>query len=94
MQHTILTTEKKVIALVEYLTSEEAGQELGKSFAWPVGLILAGRKSTAKTWDMGNARFEKEKGRNADVFSNGFGNEHLHLHANGKIHAHERNKSE
>jgi len=29
-----------VIALVEYLTSEEAGQPLGKSFAWPVGQIV------------------------------------------------------
>jgi len=28
------------IALVEYLTSEEAGQPLGKSFAWPVGKIV------------------------------------------------------
>jgi len=35
------------IALVEYLTSEEAGQPLGSSFAWPVGLIVnkhAGKK--------------------------------------------------
>ncbi|KAF7898583.1 hypothetical protein EAF00_005029 [Botryotinia globosa] len=80
------------IALVEYLTAEEAGQELGKSFAWPVGLILAGRRKAAKNWDMGNGRGEGDKGRNGDVFSNGFGNGHLH--ANGKIHAHERNKSE
>ena len=35
------------IALVEYLTSEEAGQPLGKRFAWPVNSIVngsAGRK--------------------------------------------------
>jgi len=31
-----------VIALVEYLTSEEAGQPLGSRFAWPVGLIVNG----------------------------------------------------
>lgn len=40
---------KPVIALVEYLTSEEAGQPLGKSFAWPVGKIVncsAGAKKT------------------------------------------------
>ncbi|TGO57522.1 hypothetical protein BOTNAR_0199g00130 [Botryotinia narcissicola] len=88
----ILTGIGAYISLVEYLTSEEAGQELGKSFAWPVGLILAGRNKAAKNWDMGNGRGEEEKGRNGDVFSNGFGNGHLH--ANGKIHAHERNKSE
>lgn len=57
-----------------------------------MGLILAGRRKAAKNWDVGNARVEEEKGRNGDVFSNGFGNGHLH--ANGKIHAHERNKSE
>ena len=28
------------IALVEYLTSEDAGEPLGKSFAWPVGAIV------------------------------------------------------
>jgi len=35
------------IALVEYLTSEEAGQALGSRFAWPVGYIITG-KSAAK----------------------------------------------
>ncbi|KAI9641847.1 hypothetical protein NHQ30_009714 [Ciborinia camelliae] len=45
------------IALVEYLTSEEAGQALGPSFAWPVGLILAGTKSDAS--DYGNANGKK-----------------------------------
>jgi dihydroceramidase len=37
------------IALVEYLTSDEAGQPLGGRFAWPVGLIVdcgAGMKDT------------------------------------------------
>lgn len=29
------------IALVEYLTSEEAGRPLGKGFAWPVGRIVS-----------------------------------------------------
>ncbi|KAM0129413.1 hypothetical protein ACHAPC_000825 [Botrytis cinerea] len=80
------------IALVEYLTSEEAGQELGKSFAWPVGLILASRKSATKDWRIGNGRGEEEKGKSGDLLSNGFGNGYLH--ANGKISAHERNKSE
>jgi len=28
------------IALVEYLTSEEAGEPLGRSFAWPVGMLV------------------------------------------------------
>jgi len=28
------------IALVEYLTSEEAGEPLGKGFAWPVGMLV------------------------------------------------------
>jgi dihydroceramidase len=31
---------KIVIALVEYLTSDEAGQPLGNRFAWPVGMIV------------------------------------------------------
>jgi dihydroceramidase len=41
-----------VIALVEYLTSEEAGEPLGKSFAWPVGQIVnchAGVKTNGDT---------------------------------------------
>ena len=38
---------KTVIALVEYLTSEEAGQSLSSRFAWPVGYIITG-KSAAK----------------------------------------------
>lgn len=83
-------TERTVIALVEYLTSEEAGQELGKSFAWPVGLILAGRKNAAGDWRNGNS--EEEKGRNGAVFSNGYGN--AYTDGNGKINAHERKKSE
>lgn len=29
-----------VIALVEYLTSDEAGQALGNRFAWPVGKVI------------------------------------------------------
>ena len=36
-----------VIALVEYLTSEEAGQPLGSRFAWPVGYIITGHGSTS-----------------------------------------------
>lgn len=31
------------IALVEYLTSEEAGQEIGPSFAFPVGILIEGK---------------------------------------------------
>ena len=79
--------EKIVIALVEYLTSEEAGQELGKSFAWPVGLILnrpaadsvpvvAGKEKVKKN---GNVKVnvkkgKKEKGKEGQVNGNGNGN--------------------
>lgn len=41
-----LLIQYTVIALVEYLTSEEAGQPLGSRFAWPVGYIITGRGST------------------------------------------------
>ncbi|PQE32858.1 alkaline phytoceramidase protein [Rutstroemia sp. NJR-2017a WRK4] len=43
------------IALVEYLTSEEAGQQLGPHFAWPVGVILDG-------WGGGKTRGGKMNG--------------------------------
>ncbi|PVH85176.1 alkaline phytoceramidase [Cadophora sp. DSE1049] len=36
------------IALVEYLTSEEAGQPLGGRFAWPVNLIIDGKAGDTK----------------------------------------------
>lgn len=37
-----LITSAQVIALVEYLTSDEAGLPLKGRFAWPVGLIVTG----------------------------------------------------
>ncbi|PQE07274.1 alkaline phytoceramidase protein [Rutstroemia sp. NJR-2017a BVV2] len=49
------------IALVEYLTSEEAGQKLGPHFAWPVGVILNG-------WGGGKSGTGKE-----GVQANGYG---------------------
>ncbi|CAG8983185.1 hypothetical protein HYALB_00004012 [Hymenoscyphus albidus] len=48
------------IALVEYLTSEEAGQPLGTRFAWPVGSIIAGRGSETK--ENGNESLEHVNG--------------------------------
>ncbi|ESZ98467.1 hypothetical protein SBOR_1129 [Sclerotinia borealis F-4128] len=53
------------IALVEYLTSEEAGQALGSSFAWPVGLILVP--------DFGNG-VAKKRGSDGCGAVNGNGN--------------------
>jgi hypothetical protein len=38
---TLVVNWVPVIALVEYLTSEEAGQPLGSRFAWPVGYMVA-----------------------------------------------------
>ncbi|KAH8820801.1 ceramidase [Xylogone sp. PMI_703] len=37
-----------LIAVVEYVTSEDAGKPLGSSFAWPVGLIIEGSDLDAK----------------------------------------------
>jgi hypothetical protein len=42
----VLLTRCVVIALVEYLTSEEVGQPLGSRFAWPLGYILNTRGKT------------------------------------------------
>jgi hypothetical protein len=46
---TLIANRTIVIALVEYLTSEEAGQPLGKSFAWPVGKIVNCSAGAEKT---------------------------------------------
>ncbi|CAG8949846.1 hypothetical protein HYFRA_00004173 [Hymenoscyphus fraxineus] len=54
-----------VIALVEYLTSEEAGQPLGTRFAWPVGYIITGRGSETK--DSGNESLEHVNGSDNSI---------------------------
>jgi len=75
------------IALVEYLTSEEAGQPLGRSFAWPVGLIIdgtAGTKSANGSAKMnGNANGKIPNGNGKVAYGNGFANGNGH--ANGKV---------
>jgi len=60
---TRITNNITVIALVEYLTSEEAGQPLGKSFAWPVGRIVNCSAGTK----------EKMNGSNGHAMENGNG---------------------
>jgi len=44
------------IALVEYLTSEEAGQPLGGRFAWPVNLIVDGQAGKKAPLTNGNGK--------------------------------------
>ena len=57
------------MALVEYLTSEEAGEPLGDNLAWPLCKIV---DSSA------------EKAEEFDADSNGYTNGHANRHANGK----------
>jgi dihydroceramidase len=62
---------------VEYLTSEEAGQPLGKNFAWPVGKLVncsAGASPVIDGVTVNGA--VKENG-------NGHINGHTNGHANG-----------
>lgn len=83
-------TPPKVIALVEYLTSEEAGQALGSSFAWPVGLILGGRDGTK----LGNVDEKDRNGQENGLAKtgrsevkrdkNGMGYENGYAHVNGE----------
>ena len=61
------------IALVEYLTSEEAGEPLGKSFAWPVGAVVncsAGTTTTATT----NGEAKANGHGHGKINGNGIGN--------------------
>ncbi|TVY29219.1 Alkaline ceramidase [Lachnellula hyalina] len=62
------------IALVEYLTSEEAGQSLSARFAWPVGYIITGKSGSGARGD-GNAN------GNAKANGNGKGNGATNGHA-------------
>lgn len=69
--------------MVEYLTSEDAGKELGNSFAWPVGLILGGGSE--------NGCVKKEVdgvGVNGHVYANGTAN--VNAKTNGKLGADEK----
>jgi dihydroceramidase len=70
-----------VIALVEYLTSEEAGQPLGSRFAWPVGHLIAscGKSSSSKINQKHagintNKAFEKVKGSSSVKHASGSNN--------------------
>lgn len=46
---TLNTNRRAVIALVEYLTSEEAGEPLGRGLAWPATWIVNGSVGLEKT---------------------------------------------
>ena len=70
------------IALVEYLTSEEAGQPLGKNFAWPVGKLVNCSAGTKQGIDGAATNAVKENGY-ANGHLNGFANGHTNGHANG-----------
>jgi hypothetical protein len=64
---------KTVIALVEYLTSDEAGQALGNRFAWPVGMIVkANVEKKTKTMN-----------GNSNGHANGYANGHAKMNGNG-----------
>ncbi|EPE27582.1 hypothetical protein GLAREA_04373 [Glarea lozoyensis ATCC 20868] len=69
------------IALVEYLTSEEAGQPLGSRFAWPVGYLISssGKSSSSKINHKHagintNKAFEKVKGSSSVKHASGSNN--------------------
>ncbi|KAG0652352.1 Alkaline ceramidase YDC1 [Hyphodiscus hymeniophilus] len=72
------------IALVEYLTSEEAGQPLGNNFAWPVAKIVncsAGSKPATNGAAVNNAVKEHGNGHVVNGHLNGCANG---VKANGK----------
>lgn len=50
------------IALVEYLTSEEAGQPLGNRFAWPIGYIVKGSAGTKTSGTAINGKVTESNG--------------------------------
>lgn len=59
------TNEILVIALVEYLTSEDVGQPLGRGLAWPARWLVDGsvlQKNLNKN-DVGVAGLNKGKGK-------------------------------
>jgi dihydroceramidase len=67
---------------VEYLTSEEAGQPLGKNFAWPVGkLVNCSAGSVPVINGVAPNGGVKENG-NGHV--NGYAYEHVNGHVNGE----------
>jgi dihydroceramidase len=52
-----------VIALVEYLTSEEAGEPLAGRFAWPIDLFLRRPRSTPNIIRTGYGTLSKPNGK-------------------------------
>ena len=78
----MLTKHLTVIALVEYLTSEEAGRPLGKNFAWPVANIVncsADLSPIIKSVALG----EEAKANGNGYSLNGDANGHTNVLANG-----------
>lgn len=74
-----------VIALVEYLTSDEAGQHLDGRFAWPVGLILncgADSKKRANGHSNGSANGSAAKLNGNGKAANG---NSINGHGNGAV---------
>ena len=61
-----------VIALVEYLTSEEAGQPLGRRFAWPVNMIVNGQAGGKAA--LANGKSSSNGHVNGTAKANGNGN--------------------
>ena len=88
------------IALVEYLTSEDAGQPLGRRFAWPVGAIVnchAGAEkekanrlpkvngsASGKASGNANGMVKMNGNRCANGSANGYANGHASGKTNGK----------
>jgi len=62
------------IALVEYLTSEDAGKPLGGRFAWPVGMLVNGHAGK---------KVEQNGYANGGAHSNGHAKPHGVVKANG-----------
>lgn len=72
-----------VIALVEYLTSEEAGQPLGQNFAWPVVRIVNCSAGSAPVVNGVALNGGVKKTLNGGVKENGNGNGHVNGYATG-----------
>jgi dihydroceramidase len=76
------TNKSSVMALVEYLTSERAGQPLGDGFAWPLGMVV---KSSAGKAEKINDHVDGHVNGHGNGHANGYSNGHTNGKAlNGK----------
>lgn len=74
------------MALVEYLTSEEAGQPLGDRFAWPIGLFITRPDEEKCALDgLPSVQVNGKSNGQANGKANGNINGHTNVQTNGHL---------